>query len=98
MKDSTKHWGGKRKGSGRKPSELGKTVVMRVPESRVDEIKEFIRSVNNQNIDYVNLNSTNKEFILLLEKWDALITPDRLKQPRWENAAHLLNELKEILK
>ena len=48
MKDSTKHWGGKRKGSGRKPSELGKTIVMRVPESRVDEIKEFIRSTDNQ--------------------------------------------------
>lgn len=85
-------WGGKREGSGRKPSELGKTVVMRVPESRVDEVKQLIgNSEKKSDCDDI---SKIKE---ILEKWDDLITPDRVKQPRWENAARLLNELKIAL-
>lgn len=87
-------WGGKREGSGRKSSGLGKTVVMRVPESRVEEIKQFISTDTNKS------SITNNEDNLLIElinKWEVLITPERSKQPRWENAGHLLQELKNIV-
>lgn len=85
-------WGGKREGSGRKPRDLGKTVVMRVPESRVEEIKLLI-SGDTKNIDCVHISKIKE----ILDKWDGLITPDRAKQPRWENAARLLNGLKAVL-
>ncbi len=60
-------WGGKRKGSGRKPSELGKTIVMRVPESRVEEIKQLIHSANNFSDDCVN--SQQEALEAVIDKW-----------------------------
>jgi hypothetical protein len=85
-------WGGKREGSGRKPSGLGETVVMRVPESRIEEIKQFINGVHD-----LDESSVNNQIEALIERWEGLITPDRTKQPRWENAARLLNDLKAVL-
>lgn len=85
-------WGGKRDGSGRKSSGLGKTVVMRVPESRIEEIKQLINNENNQ-----SKFSDNTEIQALIVKWESLVTPERSKQPRWENAGHLLQELKNIV-
>jgi hypothetical protein len=85
-------WGGKREGSGRKPSGLGETVVMRVPVSRIDEIKQLI-SGDTKNNDCGDISKIKE----ILEKWDDLITSDRAKQPRWENAARLLNELKAVI-
>jgi hypothetical protein len=84
-------WGGKRIGAGRK-SELGKTVVMRVPESRIEEIKQLINNDNNQ-----FKVSDNTELQALIVKWENLVTPERSKQPRWENAGYLLQELKNIV-
>lgn len=84
-------WGGKRIGAGRK-SELGKTVVMRVPESRIEEIKQLINNDNNQ-----FKVSDNTELQALIVKWESLVTPERSKQPRWENAGYLLQELKNIV-
>ncbi len=84
-------WGGKREGAGRKASS-GKTVVMRIPESKIEEVKQLISGVTNEKInDFSEL----KE---LVSRWEAIITPDRMKQPRWENAGRLLNELKELIK
>jgi hypothetical protein len=43
-------WGGKREGAGRKQNELGKTVVMRIPESRVDEVKQLIGNLEKKRL------------------------------------------------
>ena len=86
-------WGGKREGAGRKGRDLGKTVVMRVPESRIEEIKQLI-SGDTKNNDCGDISKIKE----ILEKWDDLVTPDRIKQPRWENAARLLNELKAVIR
>lgn len=85
-------WGGKREGAGRKASPNGKTVVMRIPESKIEEVKQLIAGTP------ANENSELFKVEELVRKWEGLITSERLKQPRWENAARLLNELKEILK
>lgn len=85
-------WGGKREGAGRKASPNGKTVVMRIPESKIEEVKQLIAGTP------ANENSELFKIEELVRKWEGLITSERLKQPRWENAARLLNELKEILK
>lgn len=85
-------WGGKREGAGRKASPNGKTVVMRIPESKIEEVKQLIAGTS------ANENSELFKVEELVRKWEGLITSERLKQPRWENAARLLNELKEILK
>jgi hypothetical protein len=85
-------WGGKREGAGRKGRDLGKTVVMRVPVSRIEEIKQLINNENNQ-----SKFSDNTEIQALIVKWESLVTPERSKQPRWENAARLLQELKNIV-
>ncbi len=87
-------WGGKREGSGRKPSGLGETVVMRVPVSRVEEIKQLISGEISGDGQAEALTEKIKS---LTEKWEVLITPERSKQPRWENAARLLQELKNIV-
>jgi hypothetical protein len=42
-------WGGKREGAGRKASS-GKTVVMRVPESKIEEIKQLINGITNEEV------------------------------------------------
>ena len=85
-------WGGKREGAGRKASSNGKTVVMRIPESKIEEVKQLISSVSD------NDKSEFSEIENLINKWEELITSDRVKQPRWENAARLLKELKEVTK
>ncbi len=85
-------WGGKREGAGRKASPNGKTVVMRIPESKIEEVKQLIAGTS------ANENSELTKVEELVRKWEGLITSERLKQPRWENAARLLNELKEIFK
>lgn len=85
-------WGGKREGAGRKTSSNGKTVVMRVPESKTEEVKKLIAGISNSG------NNELTKVEELVRKWEGLITSERLKQPRWENAAHLLHELKEVLK
>jgi hypothetical protein len=85
-------WGGKRDGSGRKASSNGKTVVMRIPESKIEEVKQLISGVSN------NDKSEFSEIENLINKWEELITVERSKQPRWENAARLLKELKEVVK
>jgi len=84
-------WGGKREGAGRKTSPNGKTVVMRIPESKIEEVKQLINGVVNE--EGGNELSELKE---LISRWEALITPDRVKQPRWENTARLLSELKKL--
>ena len=84
-------WGGKRIGAGRK-SELGKTVVMRVPESRIEEIKQLISNVDEKS-DYDNISKVKE----IIAKWDAQLSSERSKQPRWENVSRLLNELKTAL-
>ena len=88
-------WGGKRIGAGRK-SELGKTVVMRVPESRIEEIKQLISSAAFDS-SFDNKSEVNTELQALIVKWENLVTPERSKQPRWENAGYLLQELKNIV-
>ena len=85
-------WGGKRDGAGRKASSNGKTVVMRIPESKIEEVKQLISGVSD------NDKSEFSEIENLINKWEELITSDRVKQPRWENAARLLKELKEVTK
>jgi len=85
-------WGGKRDGSGRKASSNGKTVVMRIPESKIEEVKQLISGVSD------NDKSEFSEIENLISKWEELITVERSKQPRWENAARLLKELKEVVK
>jgi len=84
-------WGGKRIGAGRK-SELGKTVVMRVPESRIEEIKQLISNVDEKS-DCDNISKVKE----IIAKWDAQLSSERSKQPRWENVSRLLNELKTAL-
>jgi hypothetical protein len=83
-------WGGKREGAGRKTSPNGKTVVMRIPESKIEEVKQLINGVTNEGVNELS------ELKELVSRWDTLITPDRVKQPRWENAARLLSELKKL--
>jgi hypothetical protein len=85
-------WGGKREGAGRKASPNGKTVVMRIPESKIEEVKQLIAGAS------ASESSELTKVEELVRKWEGLITSERLKQPRWENAARLLNELKEIFK
>jgi len=85
-------WGGKRDGAGRKASSNGKTVVMRIPESKIEEIKQLIDGVSDKGKNEFS------EIENLISKWEELITVERLKQPRWENAARLLKELKEVVK
>lgn len=87
---TTTNWGGKREGAGRKASPNGKTVVMRVPESKIEEVK---RLINNHSLQEDNSVLKVKK---LINKWELLITPDKAKQPRWENAARLLSELKGL--
>ena len=90
--DFMSDWGGKREGAGRKASSNGKTVVMRIPESKIEEVKQLISGVSD------NDKSEFSEIENLINKWEELITSDRVKQPRWENAARLLKELKEVTK
>ena len=85
-------WGGKRDGAGRKASSNGKTVVMRIPESKIEEIKQLIDGVSDKGKNEFS------EIENLISKWEELITVERSKQPRWENAARLLKELKEVVK
>lgn len=85
-------WGGKREGAGRKASSNGKTVVMRIPESKIEEVKQLISGAP---CEKINEFSELKE---LVSRWEKVITPDRMKQPRWENAGRLLSELKELVK
>jgi hypothetical protein len=85
-------WGGKREGAGRKASPNGKTVVMRIPELKVEEVKQLINGVANKKV------SEFSELKELVSRWEAVITPDRVKQPRWENAGRLLSELKKLVR
>ncbi len=56
----------------------------------LEEVKQLI---SNHSLQEDNDALKVKE---LINKWELLITPDKMKQPRWENAARLLNELKSL--
>lgn len=56
MIDSVKKKGGARAGAGAKPKYGCKTVTMRVPADRVDEIQAFI--LKKKNIDYSAVRKT----------------------------------------
>jgi hypothetical protein len=90
--DFMSDWGGKREGAGRKASSNGKTVVMRIPESKIEEVKQLISGVSD------NGKNEFSELKELVSRWEEVITPDRMKQPRWEHAGRLLNELKKLVK
>lgn len=49
MSEILKNWGGKREGAGRKVTCVEPTKVIRVPESRILDIKEFLKSKKSQN-------------------------------------------------
>ncbi len=89
--------GGKRENSGRPALFDEQTKVMRVPISKVEEIKAFLLS--NENPNQIDIETA--ELKEKLERIDDIVwkyTAQQNDSPRWAQAKKLLNELKEILK
>ena len=81
--------GGARAGAGRKPKYGGKTMVMRVPVERADDVERFLLCGDGQLAAVVEV----------LKRWREKIgSGERCKQPRWKHACELLEEIERMVK
>lgn len=101
-------WGGSRPGAGRKRRHFEATITMRIPLSKLDEVKRIISKdenhsdfkleiVTNSNI-CLNCETKSKlEFVTnSINVWKQKIF-SREQKPRWHNVSKLLKELELLL-
>jgi hypothetical protein len=94
--------GGFRKNAGRKGFYGEKTVAVKIPISRVDEVKAFLLqgtsndSVTPSNKDIAACVQKLSEIEQVVARWEIRCTPERAKAARWEKATELLGEILKI--
>jgi hypothetical protein len=104
-----KQHGGYRPGAGRKSKYGVKTIVMRVPEDRVQEVQNLIRGGVLESVTeskYESVTESKAESIedirRILERWGEKLVPhqdasDQVKQPRWSKCWEMWQELAQVI-
>lgn len=107
-KQAEKKHGGHRPGAGRKSKYGVRTVVMRIPENRVQEVQNLIggggvESVT-ESVESVTESKAEpiEDIRRIVEHWGELLKPHqgpdgKVTQPRWQKCWELWQELAQVL-
>jgi hypothetical protein len=96
-KQASRH-GGYRPGAGRKSKYGVKTVVMRIPENRVQEVQNMIGG----GLESVTESKLLTDFMALCKRWEGRIKPHqnpdgKVTQLRWPKCWEIWQELAQVI-
>ena len=94
-----KQHGGYRPGAGREPKYGAKTVVMRVPENRVQEVQNLLTGAHIESVTESKAKPI-EDIRRIVERWGELLKPHQdvsgqVKQPRWAKCWEMWQEMEQ---
>jgi hypothetical protein len=100
-KQAEKRHGGYRPGAGRKSKYGVKTIVMRVPEDRVQEVENLIAGSHVETVTESKAEPI-EDIRRIVERWGELLKPHQdatgqVKQPRWAKCWEVWQEIAQVL-
>jgi hypothetical protein len=107
MEQIEKKHGGYRLGAGRKSKYGVKTIVMRVPENRVQDVENLIAGgpveTVTESVESVTESKPLDNLKAVVERWEEQLkhhqdSGGQVKQPRWAKCAELWKEVSQVLK